>query len=199
MKKLLKVLLIIVIIIAGFAGAIFGMKVYSDWKSKQELKEQRERTRDALACLEYTVPEGFYNRATGDSYEYEWWEYKEGSMQADIDFYAWEKSDNDYFTADKSAERYLSNLENGTLIEPIEDVDIGGIHGKRFSVGSKTVSDELGVHFASSKTIYYLDTEKGLLRIIYSFYDDNMLSGENWQTNRCYTCRQEFFDSLKAK
>ena len=151
MKKLLKVLLIIVIIIAGFAGAIFGMKVYSDWKSKQGLKEQRERTRDALACLEYTVPEGFYNRATGDSYEYEWWEYKEGGMQADIDFYAWEKSD--YNIADRAAEQYLSNLENVTLIDPIEDVNIGGIHGKRFSVGSKTVSDELGVHFATSKTI----------------------------------------------
>ncbi len=197
MKKLLKVLLIIVIIIAGFAGAIFGMKVYSDWKSKQGLKEQRERTRDALACLEYTVPEGFYNRAPEDSYHYEWWEYKEGGMQADIDFYAWEKTD--YNIADRAAEQYLSNLENVTLIDPIEDVNIGGIHGKRFSVGSKTVSDELGVHFATSKTIYYLDTEKGLLRIIYSFYDDNMLSGEDWKTNRCYTCQQEFFDSLKAK
>jgi hypothetical protein len=197
MKKLLKVLLIIVIIIAGFAGAIFGMTVYSDWKSKQGLKEQRERTRDALACLEYTVTEAFHKRATGDSYEYEWWEYKEGGMQADIDFYAWEKTD--YNIADRAAEQYLSNLENVTLIDPIEDLNIGGIHGKRFSVGSKTVSDELGVHFATSKTIYYLDTEKGLLRIFYSFYDDNMLSGEDWKTNRCYTCQQEFFDSLKAK
>ena len=197
MKKLLKVLLIIVIIIAVFAAGVFGLKVYFDWKSDQNLKKQRERTRDALACLEYTIPEGFYNRATGKSYEYEWWEYKEGSMQADIEFYAWEKAD--YNTADNAAERDLSNLENDTLIDPIEDVDIGGIHGKRFSVGSKTVSNEWGVHFATSKTFYYLDTEKGLLSITYSFSDDNMLRGEDWQTNRCYTCQEEFFNSLKAK
>lgn len=192
MKKLLKVLLIIVIIIAVFAGVIFGVNVYFDWKSDQNLKKQRELTRDALACLEYTVPEGFYNRATGKSYEYEWWEYEEGSMQADIDFFAFEKTD--YNIADRAAEQYLSNLENVTLIEPIEDVNIGGIHGKSFSVESKTAG-----YFATRKTFYFLDTEKGLLRITYSLNDNNMFKGEDWKANRCYTCQQEFFDSLKAK
>jgi hypothetical protein len=192
MKKVLNVLLIIVIIIAVFAGGVFGLKVYFDWKSDQDLKKQRELTRDALACLEYTVPEGFYDRASGKSYEYEWWEYKEGSMQADISFYAWEKTD--YNTADRSAEEFMSNLENVTVISPPEDVDIGGIHGKRFSVERMAPG-----YFATRETIYYLDTEKGLLRITYSLDDNNMFRGEDWKTNRCYTCQEEFFDSLKAK
>ena len=85
---------------------------------------------------------------------------------------------------------YVSNLKaNGaTVTSPIEDADIGNIHGKKVEI-QKGKDDR--------ETIHYLDTEKGLLRIVYSVYDSNMFEGEDWETNRCYTCQKEFFDSLK--
>ena len=91
MKKSQKIILIVTIVIAAFLAFVIGGRAYEDWKEARELKAKRDLVRDNLACIEYTIPEGFYNRATGDSYEYEWWEYKEGSMQANIDFFAWEK------------------------------------------------------------------------------------------------------------
>ena len=188
MKKSQKIILIVTIVIAAFLAFVIGGRAYEDWKGARELKAKRDLVRDNLACIEYTIPEGFYNRATGDSYEYEWWEYKEGSMQANIDFFAWEKKD--YFKADSSIEDYVSNLKaNGaTVTSPIEDADIGNIHGKKAEI-------QKGKDYR--ETIHYLDTEKGLLRIVYSVYDSNMFEGEDWETNRCYTCQQEFFDSLK--
>ena len=199
MKKGLKVLIVLAVIVALFIGGIFGFKAYSDYRSKKSLQETRERTRDALAQFEYTVPEGFEDKATGESYEYQWWIYREGAVTCAIDFFSWERETGrsllDEFTDDYKSDEG----KEYKIISPLEDIDIDGIPGRRVTTEQREVSEEWGVHFVTRETIYYLETEDYLLRITYGISDDNMFEGDDGLTEKCFADQKAFFDSLKKK